>query len=45
MHSAIRPVPHDGFAIPKPPMDCDFDKAGKESFSDKGHGTTTSTAC
>lgn len=44
-HSTIWPVPHDVSAIPKPPVDCKFDKAGEESFSDNGHGAVTSTAC
>jgi len=29
LHSAMRSVPRDGFPIPKPPMDCNFDKVGE----------------
>ena len=45
LHSAMWPVPHDGFPISKPPISWNADKAGEESFSDSGHGATTSTAC
>jgi hypothetical protein len=43
--SAIRPVLQDGFPIPKPPSDWTIDDESVESFSDNGHGATTSTAC
>ena len=45
LHSAVRPVPHDSFTIPNPPIDWTFGKEDEESFSDNGRGATTGTEC
>ena len=42
--SALRPVPHDGFPIPKPPSDWTTDNEGEECFSDNRHGVASRIA-
>jgi len=43
--SAIRPIHHDGFPIPKPPGDWAIDDEVEKNFRDNGNGVTTNTAC
>jgi hypothetical protein len=43
--SALRTVPHEGFPIPKLPMDWTNDHEGEESFSYNGHRATTGIEC
>jgi hypothetical protein len=43
--SAIWPVPHDGFPIPKPQSDWTIDDESEESFSDDRHGATIGIVC
>jgi len=41
---AIRPVPHNGFLIPKPPSDWTTDNEDEEGFSDNRHGAAVRIA-
>jgi hypothetical protein len=43
--SAIRPVLHDVYHIPKLPREGTNDDEGEGSFSDYRHGVTTGIAC